>query len=272
MKHIRYLLLALIIIMLAGCSHNPNEETAMVQSGDVTAEEQQTDATIPTGNLSSETDHFEPVTWQESYYGDGMLQITITSARVVKDTGEINLNGFMDDTSVIIYHGEWYDEYCKDWRTYADQYMTVYQRYDFYDDSGKFVDGVSMILLDVIVENLDATNRYQAEDGSWTSRLGNPYVFNVQFIGKLLDLNQKNESSQTYNYYLPNYYSEYNSCPEMSSGFEVAPGERVSFQLGFLVGNNEDGSEIDLSKLAISRSATLDYMWFELKLKEVYDE
>lgn len=262
------------VFIFVGCAVNipVKKATNTGSENDIALEETQTEATIPTGNLSSETDHFEPVTWQESYYGDGMLQITITSARVVKDTEEINLNGFMDDTSVIIYHGEWYDEYCKDWRTYADQYMTVYQRYDFCDDSGNFVDGVSMVLLDVTVENLDATNRYQAEDGSWTSRLGNPYVFNVQFIGKLLDLNQKNESSQTYNYYLPNYYSEYNSCPEMSSGFEVAPGERVSFQLGFLVGNNEDGSEIDLSKLAISRSATLDYMWFELKLKEVYDE
>ena len=57
----------------------------------------------------------------------------------------------------------------------------------------------------------------------------------------------------------------------MSSGFEVEPGETVSFQLGFLIGNNEDGSDIDLSELVISRSATLDYMWFELKLKEEHN-
>lgn len=271
MKHIQYILFVLILLMLSGCTHNQHEGSAMVQQGEVAAEGQQTDATIPTGNLSSDTDSFEPVTWKESYYGDGMLQITISSARVVTAMSGIDQDGFMDDTSVYIYHGEWYEEYLKDCRTYIDQYMTVYQCFDFCDDSGNFVDGIKMILLDVTVENLDATNKNQAEDGSWSSRLGNPYVFNVQFIGKLLDLNRKNESSQTYNYFLPNYYSEYKSCPEMSSGFEVAPGETVSFQLGFLVGNNEDGSDIDLSKLAISRSATLDYMWFELKLKEEHN-
>lgn len=271
MKHIQYMLFALILLILSGCTHNQYEDGTTVQQEVVAAEDQQTDGTIPTGDLSSDTDFFEPVTWKESYYGDGMLQITISSARVVTAMDDIDLNGFMDETSVCIYHGEWYEEYLKDWRTHKDQYMTVYQCFDFCDDSGNFVDGIKMVLLDVTVENLDATNRYQEEDGSWISRLGNPYVFNVQFIGKLLDLNQNNESSQTYGYYEPNYYSEYNSCPEMSSGFEVAPGETVSFQLGFLIGNNEDGSDIDLSKLAISRSATLDYMWFELKLKEEHN-
>ncbi len=201
-----------------------------------------------------------------------MLQITISSAWVITGMDGIDPNGFMDGTVVYIYHGEWYEEYLKDRLTYIDRYITEYPCFDFCDELGNFVDGIKMILLDVTVENLDATNRYQEADGSWSSRLENPYVFNVQFIGKLLDLNQKDKSSQTYGYYLPNYYSAHGSCSEMSSGFEVLPGQAVSFQLGFLIGNNEDGSSIDLSKLAIGRSASLDYMWFELKIKEEINE
>ena len=271
MKHIYLILITLLLFSLTACGMSTKGnagEQISENSCDMEAQEGQENATIPTGNLSSTTEQFVPVTWEESYYGDGTLKITISSARVVTGIAEIDEKGFFDDASAIIYHEEWYDDYCRDWRAYEEKYMTVYGYGDFCDDNGNFADGIRMILLDVTVENLDASNRYQEADGSWVSRLGNLYVFNVQFIGKLLDLNQKDETSQIYRYYEANYYSGLNTCPEMSGGFEVRPGENISFQLGFLIGNNEDGSAIDLSGLAISRSATLDYMWFELKLQE----
>lgn len=271
MKHIHFVLITLLFFSLTACGTRTKEnaeEQIFENSGSMEAHETQEFVTIPTGDLSSTTEQFVPVSWEESYYGDGTLKITISSARVLTGIAEIDEKGFFDDTSAIIYHGEWYEDYCRDWRAYEEKYMTVYRHDNFCDDNGNFVDGIRLILLDVTVENLDATNRYQEADGSWASRLGNIYVFNVQFIGKLLDLNQKDETSPIYRYYEANYYSGLNTCPEMSSGFQVRPGENVSFQLGFLIGNNEDGSTIDLSGLALSRSASLDYMWFALKLRE----
>lgn len=260
MRYIQLVLTICLLFLLAACGVEGEER--------IKAQEQQKNATIPTGNLSSTTDQFAPVTWEESYYGDGMLKITISSARVVTEMAEIEETGFFEDATAIVYHGEWYEAYRADPRAYEDAYMTVYQCDNFCDDNETFVDGIRMILLDVTVENLDATNRYQEADGSWVSRLENMYVFNVQFVGKLLDLNQKEETSDLYRYYEANYYSGMGTCPEMPAGFEVRPGETVSFQLGFLIGNREDGSVIDLSGLAISRSASLDYMWFALKLQE----
>lgn len=256
-------MLTVFSVLLCACRFHPKEMSEIDP-----AETYGTKATIPTGDLSADTDEFQSVSWEESYHGDGKLKITVSSAKVVSNMAGMDKSCFLDESDVVVYHGEWYEDFLKDWRTYMDRYQTIYHGGECVDGNGNFLDGIQMVVVDVTVENVDATNRHLDSDGNWVSKTDNLYEFSVTFLGQLLDLDQVIDAeTQIYNGWSIDYFS--GKSTDYPNGFEVRPEESVSFQIGFLLGNHEDGSPIDLEKLVFSRSDSLQYMHFALKLKEM---
>lgn len=257
-----FVMLTVLSVLLCACGFHPG-----AAPGAEPVETNGVNVTIPTGDLSADTEEFQSVSWESSYYGDGKLKITVSSAKAVTNMAGMDKSCFLDESDVAVYHGEWYEEYRKDWRTYIDRYQTVYHGGECVDGNGNFLDGIQMVVVDVTVNNVDATNRYQDSSGNWVSKTDNPYEFSVRSLGQLLDLDQVIDAgAELYGGWTVAYYS--GKSADHPDEFEARPGESVSFQIGFLLGNHEDGSPVDLEKLMFSIGDSLRYMHFDLKLRE----
>ena len=128
------------------------------------------------------------------------------------------------------------------------------------DENGELIHDIKMVIIDVTVENPDGANNlgYQDPNGNI---LPNQYVFTITPIGMVSE--EISFQSST-----PAYYSLRNSCPEREDGFSVEPGKSVSFQLGYLISNRPDGSEIENSALGLTLEGTKSVWWFNLMLED----
>ena len=205
------------------------------------------DSDWPTGDWTSTSGQFEPVCWEmpltnaENMY----LRYTVSNPRLVKNIADLNKDCFLSDCVVFHYTGDSVEEY-----TYPE----------FVDENSELLHDIKMVLIDVTVENPDAANNlgYQDPNGNI---LPNQYVFTITPIGMVSE--EISFQSST-----PAYYSLRNSCPEREDGFSVEPGKSVSFQLGYLISNRPDGSEIENSALGLTLEGTKSVWWFNLMLED----
>lgn len=292
-----------ILVGLIGChKQNPVEQQMgfeTVESPDTQAQEETTtpetsslngeihrlteDNRQLSGNWSSTNGVFSPVSWEVITEEGKKLLVTVSNPRIVYSNQGLNPNGFVDSTGgdseglVTIYNGELYQA-ANDARSDRDQFLEIYplwsQRYiypEYIEADGRFMDPVRMVLIDVTVANPEGARNVQIHsDGSESVRFGNPYVFTLGEIGGMLvDPTRplEKDASKYYNIYV-GYYSNKSSVEARSDdGFLVEPGDAISFQLGFLLGNMPDGTKMNDSNFVFSNSAYLTGWYFSLNLK-----
>lgn len=181
----------------------------------------------------------------------GKLELSISNPRVVTHRDDIPGGDFSEAIAAIWANGE------------VKEYVCYSQRFpSFVLEDGSFVEGAQLVVLDVTLTNIDAKMRTQKDadaKGKGGGEYTDPYIFRV---GSLLGFTDTAKTTDTIsvfggvssdgNYPQLNatYFSLLNNCEEHPFAFRVEPGETITFSIGIVVGNNEDGSERDLSTIA----------------------
>jgi len=137
---------------------------------------------------------------------------------------------------------------------------TWYVRYDYpnwVEDDGYFGDGVYLILVDVTVTNVGAENYTTADrysDGRVRGEYDDPYIFHAHGFPFLTDISKWLQKNQRFWYADPAYFSLLNQRSEHPFAFRLAPGESITYTLGFLVTDHELGGDFSLPHLCFNDS------------------
>lgn len=246
-KHTLALLLSVLLLVLSACTPTDSPPKS-------------TDPVTPSATMPTDTKAF-PISFkytagEVSRLKSGRLNYTITDARLVSSTEALaNINGFRSDASVCFY-GDSY-EHCD---------LTL--RYpDFILQDGSFYEGVHLLVLDITVTSEDAaayTRRDLDEDGYPLGPYDDPSLFRADGILYLQDTHidsivrtdpDGTEYSTGPACWVIDYYSRMNERAENYMVFRLMPGESISFQIGFLVVDINDGGEMDLNTLCLTQVA-----------------
>ena len=165
----------------------------------------------------------------------GKLEVTLKDARAVTHKDGIPTEGGFYPYDWYLYMGEgWTEEYRK--------------FEEFIQEDGSFAEGVFLILVDITLENHDARNSDSSEKA-----YGDPYIFQPAWYIKLTE--HKYDRKWDFR-----YSSRYGMDHEEENlAIRLEPGDSVDLTIGFLVGDNWDGSTRDLSKLALGIYDGLDF-------------
>lgn len=271
MRRIYCAILAFLLIVLAACGRNtePVPDTGLETSSDITLE---TEVEFSENNLV-EQETFDPICWEDTHLENGTLKYTVNNIWIANGISGLDEGCFPEyDANATIYHPEWEESFLKDPVAYQNRFMSVYSPPELWDSTGAFVEGIRMVMLDITVENLDATNQLLDNSGNLTSRYGDPYVFNATAVGVLLDMGRHMENMpDAYWRYSISYFSELGKRPENAFAYRIEQGQSITFQVGFLLGNYPDGERADVSNLVLSMGSTdrvLGSNWASLNLKE----
>lgn len=182
----------------------------------------------------------------------GKMQFTVSNPRVVTHRKDMPGGDFSEAIAEIWMNGE------------VKEYVCYSQRFpSFILDDGSFVEGAKLVMVDVTVTNIDAKMRTQKdadENGKGGGDYTDPYVFRVDSLLGFADTKETTDAisafggvSSTGNYPQLNacYFSLLNECEEHSFAFRLVPGETMTYTVGIVVGNNQDGSERDLSAIVV---------------------
>ena len=182
----------------------------------------------------------------------GKMQFTVSNSRVATHRKDMPGGDFSEAIAEIWMNGE------------VKEYVCYSQRFpSFILDDGSFVEGAKLVMVDVTVTNVDAKMRTQKdadENGKGGGDYIDPYVFRVDSLLGFADTKETTDAisafggvSSTGNYPQLNacYFSLLNECEEHSSAFRLEPGETMTYTVGIVVGNNQDGSERDLSAIVV---------------------
>lgn len=131
---------------------------------------------------------------------------------------------------------------------------------DFVQPDGKFYPGAYIVLVDVTVYS-DGAVEYTTEDycshgGYPMGSYADPYLFRADVI-KLADLSiaspgyGEEDDIVTFYNIRECYYSLYGCCEENPMLFRLTPGETLTYTLGFLVGDKQQGGKNDFASLMI---------------------
>lgn len=216
------------------------------------------DVTMPTelADTLEPSDSLDPsnslAKWNWTSSGDGENVVEIKKIAVISSADSLNADGFLQNEPVTIYNGIFSER-------------KEYASLDFIQEDGTFQPGVRMIMVDLCMSNPNgATSRWKNTKGEYEDHYSDPYYFNISSVCSLLYLDRV----ETFDNVMQcpampcSYFSLRDSVSENPTCFELKPGEEVSAQVGFLIGNNQDGSDIDLSTLAIGCvSGSLNAPW-----------
>ncbi len=150
---------------------------------------------------------------------------------------------------------------------------TWYVRYDYpnwVEDDGYFGDGVYLILVDVTATNVGAENYTTADhysDGRPRGEYDDPYIFWAAGVPVLTDISGTKWIGDRLWYADPAYFSLLNQRSEHPLAFRLAPGESITYTLGFLVTDHELGGDFSLPHLCLTDSAGSLYgMFYKLDI------
>lgn len=190
------------------------------------------------------------LSWQAPGIEVGILHYTVTRTNVLHNVGNAGLGSFREGAIMNIYD--------------AGGQATMYRYPDCISNSGELVEGGNLVILDVTVTNQDAVNFITDPETQVQSRryADNPFLFRADEIGYLVDITEQAENG--YTYYDAVFFSEMGRFDEHPMAYEVLPGESISFRIGYLVGNRQDGTEMDFSDVVLTTN------WGEAE-KEFYD-
>ena len=181
----------------------------------------------------------------------GKLELSISNPRVVTHRDDMPGGDF--DSA---YAGIWNDGEVTEYVCYSPRFPS------FVLEDGSFVEGAQLIVMDVTVTNIDAKMRTQKDadaEGKGGGEYTDPYVFRIGSLLSFTDTAKATDmisvfggvsSDGNYPQLNATYFSLLNNCEEHPFAFRVEPGETITFSIGIVVGNNQDGSERDLSTMA----------------------
>lgn len=253
-----------IFCVLAGCS-SKEEATTGFSKVEVTPTESQIAA-----DETVSSDVHTPMMWEQTLEF-GSLIFTIDNVEQITNANDIGEGGFGEHSEVAFFNGEYYELASNNWKEYGNLYETIYLYPEYIDSTGTFMDGACMIALDITVESKDATNQQKnSNTGEIETRYGNPYIFKADSLLYLIDKDVLTPDGD-YAGVPAGFFSGYNLRTEHPMAYELKPGEKTSFRIGFLIGNRPDGSDRVYSELAVStQSNSLDdeTVWFPLNLED----
>lgn len=242
------MLFFILLMLLSACSSLSPYSVANKITG-VIKGENSSEIEVPKVEISSSQEEEKKLSWifdLDIIGGSGSLKYTISNIRSISSIDELNKNGFLPgESSVFAYGKDVVDEY-------GNHSQTVYMYPEFISESGKFIEPITLLLMDVQIDSINANNGGRYDD---------PYIFSARNIASLLDPNRIYEGSPMR--YDAKYYSDMNSCEESAWAFKLDPQESTSLQIGFLVGNNSDGTPVNMSGLYLGNG---DMPLFELQM------
>lgn len=237
------ILMAVLLLMLAATG------TAVVRT---LMPRKTVDKTISTA--PAEEIHIEELTepddgrlrWQDPRIEVGTLTYTITKAEVVYNVNHAGPGKIREGAALYIY-GDDPENPAMYFHT-----GTLDVAGSFLDEEGNIVPGGSMVFLQVLVESEDAVNFVTDPVTGVQDRRyeDNPFLFRADEICYIIDSSE--DESDGYIYYDAAFFSDLGKFSEHDMAYELLPGESIEFRIGFLLGNRQDGSELDHSDLVIS--------------------
>lgn len=128
---------------------------------------------------------------------------------------------------------------------------TTYQYPEFILDDGSFVDGIYLILIEVLVKNNGArqyTKNDRNEFGDSRGIYDDPYIFEPYIF--LVDPSRP--LGENYFYSNIHYYSMLGEYDEHRLAFRLEPNQEIGFTIGFFVSDKSNyGGWYDLGKLCL---------------------
>ncbi len=159
------------------------------------------------------------------------------------DASQYSAEDFSNAENVRLLEGSWYVSY-------------VYPNWT--EDDGYFGDGVYLILVDVTATNVGAENYTTADrysDGRIRGEYDDPYIFHAHGFPFLTDISgTKMIGDSRFWCADPVYFSLINQRSEHPFAFRLAPGESITYTLGFLVTDHELGGDFSLPHLCFNDS------------------
>ena len=146
------------------------------------------------------------------------------------------------------------------------QEKTLYVWYDYPDwteEDGYFGDGVYLILVDVTATSVGAEMHTNSDDHPG-GEFADPYIFFVAGYPALTDISGTTWMQKDYQLGYTNiaYFSLMNQRSEHPLALRLAPGESITYTIGYLVTDHELGGDFSLPHLCLSNSAGLLSMDF----------
>ena len=131
---------------------------------------------------------------------------------------------------------------------------------DFIQDNGDLIPGFYLLLVNMTVTSEDAvafTRRDSNSSGIVRGQYDDPYVFRADNLLSLIEINMDNNGGiiGAGDVYLC-YYSGLNQRAEHGMAFRLEPGKSIDFDLGFLVGDIQQGGVNNLENLYFSVGMT----------------
>ena len=252
-------------LLLAGCSAKEESNTGFSK---VEVPPTESQAATNDENVNSDVD--TPMAWAQTLEC-GSLVHTINNVEIITNAANIGDGGFGEHSEIAFYNGEYYELASDNWKEYGNLYETIYPYPEYIDSTGTFMDGACMIALDITVESKDATNQQKNSiTGEMETRYGNPYIFRADSLLYLID-KEVLDPDGNYAGVAAGFFSGYGLRTEHPMAYELKPGEKTSFRIGFLIGNRPDGRARVYSQLAVSTQSTSlsnNVVWFDLHLED----
>ncbi len=146
------------------------------------------------------------------------------------------------------------------------QDKTLYVWYDYPDwteEDGYFGDGVYLILVDVTATSVGAEMHTNSDDHPG-GIFDDPYIFFVAGYPALTDISGTTWMQKDYQLRYTDiaYFSLMNQRSEHPLAVRLAPGESITYTIGYLVTDHELGGDFSLPHLCLSNSVGLLSMEF----------
>ena len=174
------------------------------------------------------------------------------------DASQYSAEDFPGAKDVLLFEG-------KTWKV-------VYGYPDWTEEDGYFGNDIYLILVDVTATNVGAENYTTADRYSeiWPrGQYDDPYIFGASVVPVLTDISGTywlNENSRLW-YTQPVYFSLLNQRSEHPFAFRLAPGESITYTLGFLVTDYELGGYFSLPHLCFNDTmGSLDGAFYKLDI------
>lgn len=186
----------------------------------------------------------------------GSLAFTISDARLIGNVAELsNPDGILSNSWAVFPND-----------AYENEMVLNYP--DFIQEDGSFYKGVYLIVIDLSVTSNDAvayTRRDLNKFGDPMGKFDDPHLFLAAGYLFLQDTHIGENGIVTYTDadgtayervagWGIDYFSLLGSRKEDEMAFRLMPGESISFQVGFVVVDRNDGGEMDLNTLYLTRT------------------
>lgn len=242
----------LLAIALTACSQLPSETHLDF--------EQQSDSTGIAGELSQKQLSFEETPETDGNMKSGKLIYTLTGARAVNHAADIPEGSFSDSGGYLF--------------MFPDGKEALYTYPEFIQEDGSFIDGAYLVLVDFTVESQDAVCKTPDDvepDGTGGGKYSDPYIFQADSFFPVYDTSQADPSNpdsagNRYRSYYLAFFSMLNNREEHPYAFRLLPGETVGLTVGYLVGDNVDGTPNDLTNVCV-RSDVGTYINLSLEVQ-----